>query len=219
MTFRSSRILAAAALFTGVVSLATPSFASTIATFGSYAGTAPAGLSNSTITYDNTNVATAPLNTGLATTGNVSVFNPGYSNTLTGTTWVSYDPNTGTKGDNGGLTVYKTTYTGTLAGATGTLSILADDTVNAYLNGVFIGTTAPSTYDTLKTFTIADGIYKNGVNVFEFDVINANGQTTPGGPTGFDFKATAVTPEPSTLLMLGTGVLSAAGMVRRRIVG
>lgn len=211
----SLKSLAAAALLT----LATSAFATPLTsgplTFGSYGGTvATAGLSNTAILFDNTQ-AGHPVTS--MTSGTASAISAGYLTPISGTSYVSYDPNTETAGDNGGVTVYTTTYTGNLAGAGGTLLINADDSVKTYLNGVFIGDTAASTYNTPYIFNIASGIYKNGLNTFTFNVNNVNATNVSGGPTNFDFKATAATPEPSSIVMLGSGLLSAAGMIRRRI--
>ena len=204
----------AAAFVVAALTLATPASATPI-TFGSYGGSvATTGLSNTAILYDNTQ-AGHPVTT--MNSGTASAVSASYLTPIAGTSYVSYDPNTETVGDNGGITVYTTTYTGNLAGAGGTLLINADDSVRTYLNGVFIGDTATSTYNTPYVFNIASGIYVNGLNTFTFDVTNVNATNVSGGPTNFDFKATAATPEPSSIVMLGTGLLSAAGMIRRRI--
>lgn len=213
----AAKSLAAAALLT----LATSAFASPIPstslTFGSYGGTvATSGLSNTAILFDNTQ-AGHPVTS--MTSGTSSAISAGYLVPFAGTTFVSYDPNTETNGgDNGGLTVYSTTYTGSLTYAGGTLSVSADDSVSAYLNGTFLGSTGSASYNTPFTFNIAPGTYFNGLNTFTFNVTNVNPTNVSGGPTNFDFKATAATPEPSSMVLLGTGLLSAAGMIRRRIV-
>jgi hypothetical protein len=76
------------------------------------------------------------------------------------------------------------------------------------------------------SFTVTDGV---GVNVSDFignaggfffasDIIGVNGNTgnVAAGP-GITPPPPASTPEPSSLLLFGTGLAAAAGVVRRRI--
>ena len=94
--------------------------------------------------------------------------------------------------------------------------IAADDNVYIYLNqsgsAVF---SSPTTYYSLTPFQINSG-FVSGVNVVDFLVYNST------GPTGLmvdDTVATAdaQTPEPGTLMLAGTGLLGAAGAIRRRL--
>jgi hypothetical protein len=62
---------------------------------------------------------------------------------------------------------------------------------------------------TYSSFVVSDLDY-----YFVADIMDAQGQT---GMSGIPGKA--VTPEPSSLMLLGTGILGAASMFRRRIVG
>ena len=49
-----------------------------------------------------------------------------------------------------------------------------------------------------------------------FTVQNGNGTTDTDGPTGLLAGATAATPEPSSMALLGTGLLSVAGVARKK---
>lgn len=176
-------------------------------TFGSYGGsTAPAGFDNTGgTTYDNTG-AGAPQGTGY-TTGIASAYSTVYANVLPGTSFISYDPNSGQNGDPMGTTVYTTVLAGDLAGDTGSVSVYADNTVAVYLNNVLVGRTK-GPYDSLYTFS---GLVFGVDNTLKFDVYNTM------GPTGVDYSGTASTPEPSTLVLLGSGLASFSGtMLRKR---
>ena len=150
--------------------------------------------------------------------------------------WVSFDnsaPGTGIVPADGDY-VYETTFdtsslgTGPLAGS---LDILADDTVSVFLNGTgsaneieTAGTevtdnhcssstpscsTVPGTIGSVYSFS---GL-TNGVNTLYFVV-----EQTGGDAEGLDFTVTASqVPEPSSLLMLGTGLVGSAGMLFRRM--
>jgi hypothetical protein len=141
--------------------------------------------------------------------------------------WISFNPFTDPNGfytaPNGQYTYFD--YFTAAAGDTGSITVLADDTTSVYLNGIQITPIAPITTMGDCTFgtpnctqqamyALPSVDFVNGQNLLSFGV-----EQLYGGGTGLDFEATVntATPEPSSVFMLGAGLLSAAGMVRRRI--
>ncbi len=110
----------------------------------------------------------------------------------------------------------------------GDLSVLADDTVDVFLNGnqiIFDSTGANGGYpncsattpncvtaataDLLSSYFRTDG----GPNDLYFEVIQAGHYAT-----GLDFVGTVTaTPEPGTFMLLGTGLVGSAGAFLRRM--
>jgi hypothetical protein len=199
----------------------------TLGSFGNQ-GPALAGVDNSALGYVGF-TATPPVigGTGSGNTYNLTSGISPWANPLAGSYWVSEDANS-TVGlasvDLNGYYTYTTTFNATPGTYVGNLGIYADDTAEVFLNGTLIAafdtnvangpcaqdhngpTCVGSPWDAL--FTAALG----STNVLTIVDWQSNGSAA-----GIDFAGTLTsTPEPGSLLLLGSGLASLAGFIYRK---
>jgi len=142
-----------------------------------------------------------------------------WANPVGPSSWVSFNPNTAPGGSYiapNGYYDYKVNVLGELGEVS--LTVLADDTVSVFLNDVIqVLPQAPGPYprcavtqpNCITPYTFDFNAGSNAL--LDFEVHQANAAST-----GLDFYGTTVTPEPGSLVLLGTGLLGGAGSLLRR---
>ena len=175
--------------------------------------------------------ASTPITVGVGsgTTYNLTSGLSPWANAITGSNWVSSDPNSTVglgSAPASGYYTYTTTFAATPGKYTGSLGTFADDTAEVFLNGQLLVNfdtnlaNGPCAQDHNGPTCIGDPF----MMLFSADLGAENVLTivdwqSNGSAAGVDFEGslTTATPEPGSLLLLGSGLASMAGFLFKKV--